>query len=206
MSAPAYTDLGEPQHLAPLFTSELTIENWETQRIAVYKQWQQLLGMPSFNDDYDKTPELIDTFDQPNFRGTLWRQPTGPDTKQLVLIMEPKKRVLSPRPVAVVPFYHPDAMAGFDLEKQERITTNLTTQFGWHLVQQGYVVACTEAFPFNLVPRLRTTRASTGGAWPLRNSPEITRNGRAWANLSTTHAGESTLFSNRQMLTPIDSC
>ncbi|MGK0188802.1 MAG: hypothetical protein ACI9R3_004616 [Verrucomicrobiales bacterium] len=157
LSKPAYANLGEQQKLAPLITSELTIENWDNQRIKAHKQWQQLLGTPSFIDDYDKTPELIETFEQPKFRGTLLRQPTGPDTKQLVLIMEPKKRALSPRPGAVVPFYHPDAMAGFDLEKRKRITTNLTTQFGWHLVQQGYVVVCTEAFPFNMVPEPANT-------------------------------------------------
>ena len=65
--------------------------------------------------------------------------------------MEPERPVRVPRPGMVIPFYHPDQMAGVDLASREPIPDENGTQFGRHLVQQGYVVLCTEAFPFNTV-------------------------------------------------------
>ncbi len=154
LSKPGYDELGKDQKLAPLFAGKPDQKTWEEQGPALRRRWDELLGTPSFGpDDYDQTATVIETFEQPEFRGTILQQPTGPDgARQLVLLMEPKDGKISPRPGAVVPFYHPDKMAGFDLGKRTRITGNPTTQFGRHLVQQGYVVICTEAFPFNTVP------------------------------------------------------
>jgi predicted esterase len=152
LSKPAYEDLGQNQKLSPLFTHEPTINEWVRRRSKLRKRWEALLGTPSFAENYDRESEIIETFEAPDFRGTLLRQPTGPDTRQLTLVMEPKVVTSSPRPGAVVPFYHPDPMAGFDLENRERIVDKLPTQFGLHLVRQGYVVVCTEAFPYNTVP------------------------------------------------------
>jgi hypothetical protein len=153
LSKPSYDDLGKDQKLTSLFAGKPEKSAWEKQGPALRKRWDQLLGKPEFaSGDYEKTAKVIETFEQPEFRGTILQQPTGPGgAQQLVLVMEPKKIKISPRPGVVVPFYHPDAMAGFDLGKRKRITDKLTTQFGRHLVEQGYVVVCTEAFPYNTV-------------------------------------------------------
>ncbi len=152
LSKPAYQDFGKEQKLAPVFNGDLTLDTWEKESAAIRVRWEILLGTPSFGDDYDKTPEVIGHFDQPDFRGTLLEQPTGPDSRQLVFLMEPTAPATTPRPGAVVPFYHPDPMVGFDLATRERLTDKLPTQFGLHLVRQGYLVVCTEAFPYNTVP------------------------------------------------------
>ncbi|TWU11149.1 Alpha/beta hydrolase family protein [Novipirellula galeiformis] len=160
LSKPSYDDLGKDQELAPLFAGKPDKSVWEQQRPALRKSWDELLGKPEFAPGaYDKTAKVIETFEQPEFRGTILQQPTGPDgAQQLVLVMEPKNVTISPRPGAVVPFYHPDAMAGFDLAKRTRITEKVATQFGRHLVQQGYVVVCPEAFPYNTVPQPANSR------------------------------------------------
>lgn len=155
LSKPGYGDLGENQNLAPLFPDGASAGTWKTLRPNLRERWDELLGEPGFSAaDYPQAARVIETFERPEFRGTLMQQPTGPGgAQQRVLVMEPKTTKLSPRPGAVVPFYHPDAMAGFDLGKRRRITEKLTTQFGRHLVQQGYVVVCTEAFPYNTVAK-----------------------------------------------------
>ena len=90
-SQPAYADLGAGQHLTPLFPDDPTptLQPWENQRTEWLRRWNDLLGQPSFGD-YDKTPSVLETYDHPEFKGTLLRQPTGPDTRQLILLMEPK--------------------------------------------------------------------------------------------------------------------
>ncbi|MFT7513079.1 MAG: putative esterase [Candidatus Omnitrophota bacterium] len=150
LAKPAYESLGKGQQLVAFEVGALP--DWEKERIVLRERWLRLLGTPSFNEDDKKAPEIVERFDQPDFRGTLLRQSTGPDTRQLVLLMEPKSAAAGLRPGAWVPFYHPDDMAGFDLKRRTRITRNVTTQFGRHLVQQGYVVVCTEAFPYNIAP------------------------------------------------------
>lgn len=153
LSQPTMPDLGSPQLLEPLLpaSSAPSLEAWEARRPDLRQRWDALLGHPSFGD-FDHTPEVVDRFEAPDFHGTLYRQPTGPQTRQLVLLMEPKAVRLSPRPGAVIPYYHPDLMAGHDLAAHEPLPERPNVHFGRHLVQQGYVVVCTEAFPYNTVP------------------------------------------------------
>ncbi|NLC43642.1 MAG: acetylxylan esterase, partial [Clostridiales bacterium] len=139
--------------LAPIFdeSKPYTIEAWEESRDLLIAQWKEVIGRPSFTD-YEKKTTLLETFEHPDFHGTLYRQSTGPNAEQLVFLMEPTCASSSPRPGAIVPFYHPDTMAGYDLKKRQQIEDEKNIQFGLHLVRQGYVVVCTEAFPFNTVP------------------------------------------------------
>lgn len=154
LSEPEGEDFGDDQSLTPIFADGVTpsLEGWQSERHRLRERWIELLGRPSFGA-FNKTPERIESFETSHFRGTLFRQPVGPDTRQLVLLMEPTNSAGIPRPGAVVPFYHPEQMAGFDWTQRQRLTEGPLVQFGCHLVQQGYVVACTEAFPYNLVPR-----------------------------------------------------
>lgn len=152
-SIPENGFFGEDQALMPLFEKdeEQTLEIWEQKRKILIEQWQKVIGEPSYTD-YEKTTKVIEKFEHPEFYGTVCKQSVGPMNKQLVLIMEPKNPVKTPRPGAIVPFYWPDAMAGFDLAQKTPIEDGKNVQFGLHLVRQGYVAVCTEAFPFNTVP------------------------------------------------------
>jgi len=138
-----------------------------------------VLGHPSFGH-YNKGAEVVREFELPEFRGTLLRQPTGPDTKQLVLLMEPTRPARSPRPGAVVPFYHPDTMAGCNVETGEWLAERSTVQFGRHLVQQGYVVVCTEAFPYNTVPE---PAENAGFAWWQAGAEQVLRDNPQWTGM-----------------------
>ena len=181
LSRPVYGDLGEDQNLEALFPegTEPTLEEWGPQRKALRERWDAVLGEPSFGD-LDRTPEVVDHFEQPEYAGTVFRQPTGPDTRQLVLLMQPRRISLSPRPGAVVPFYHPDLMAGYDLEKGERLTERPNVQFGRHLVHQGYVVVCTEAFPYNTVPE---PEENVGFAWWQAAADKLLQDNPNWTGM-----------------------
>ena len=182
LSRPELDDLGEKQDLEPLFPGggQPTLSEWEVRRQALCQQWDAVLGEPSFGD-FDKVPEVIDAFEAPDFHGTLYRQPTGPDTRQLVLLMEPTRIKLSPRPGAVVPYYHPDLMAGFDLAARAPLTERDNVQFGRHLVQQGYVVACMEAFPYNTVPE---PEEGEGFAWWRAAADRLLADNPGWTGMA----------------------
>jgi hypothetical protein len=151
LSRPAYTDLGEDQHLLPVFGhGEPTLAGWQRQRRTLLQRWQAVLGshsMPAF----DRTEERVEAFELPEAQATLFRLPTGPATRQLALLLRPKTAAHHPCPGAIVPFYNPDLMAGYDLATRQP-KERPVVHFGRHLVQQGYVVLCTQAFPYNTVP------------------------------------------------------
>jgi len=181
LSRPPGTDLGEDQQLAPLFPDGTapTLAEWEALRHSLRQQWDAVLGEPSYAD-FDRSPETIRSFEQPEYRATVLRQPTSPETQQLILLMEPTQVPFSPRPGAVVPFYDPDRMAGYDLEEDCRITESLETQFGRHLIQQGYVVVCTEAFPYNTVPE---PQSDEGFAWWRAAAAKVLEDNPNWTGM-----------------------
>ena len=127
-----------------------TMEDWRDVRADLLRRWKAVLGTPAFGS-FDRKQEPVRVFDQPTYTGTIFNQSTGPGTFQPLLLMEPKLVTLSPRPGVVVPFYDPDRMAGLDLKTYQPIIGDPCIRFGYHLVQQGYVVVCTQAFPYNMV-------------------------------------------------------
>ncbi len=231
LSQPAIKDLGEPQHLEPIFADgqEPTVDAWEGRlRPRLLERWAAVIGEPSFGD-FDRAAEVIERFEAPFFNGTLIRQPTGPGLCQTLLLMEPKdtpegrdgeaaippskggnprggspdgsrstlpcrppcsppwkggrgshRAPGAPRPGAIVPFYHPDLMAGFDLETREPKTERPNVHFGRHLVQQGYVVVCTEAFPYNTVPE---PEDSAGFAWWQAGADKLLADNPNWTGI-----------------------
>ncbi|NPV08720.1 MAG: acetylxylan esterase [Anaerolineae bacterium] len=183
LSAPPYTDLGPDQGLEPLFGPEETpsLALWERRRRDLRARWEAVLGSHSY-PPFDTTPETIDRFDLPRCRATLYRQPNSPETRQQVLIMEPESAGPSPLPGAVVPFYDPDRMAGYDLKTRQPLPDRRTTQFGRHLVEHGFIVACVEAFPYNTVPDPRSDASfawwHAGAAKVLGENPNWTGMGK----------------------------
>ena len=152
-SQPQYGDLGVDEVITPIFPLGVmpTMENWLGVRVDLLRRWKAVLGTPSFGS-FDRKQEPVGGVEQPTYTGTIFKQSTGPDTFQTLLLMEPKLVTFSPCPGVVVPFYGPDRMVGLDLETYQPIIDDPCIRFGYHLVQQGYVVVCTQAFPYNMVP------------------------------------------------------
>lgn len=142
---------------------------WEAKRESLVARWEKALGSPSKADpnmlsSYQAQP--VEIFFTPEFRGHLFRQRTGSDPWQRLLIMVPlhlKGRTAG----VVVPFYDPDRVCGYDLKTKTKLARDRNaTFFGLHLVQQGYVVAAVEAYPFNvLTPAEQAASKGDMGVW-----------------------------------------
>ncbi len=156
-------DLGVPQNLAPVYPGGLTadIHDWDCARASTREAWGAIMGRPEYTW-YDRHDILLASFEAPAFTGKVYRQQTGPDASQLAVVLEPRDARYACRPGAVVPFYHPDAMMGYDLNRKAPIAELPHMQFGRCLAEQGYVVVCCEAFPFNTVPE---PQPNQGFAW-----------------------------------------
>lgn len=180
LSRPSVDDIGDPLPLEPIFSGcGPTLEGWEAIRPRILSRWRQVIGAPSFGD-YEQTAEVLERFEAPCFRGTLYSQPTGPEHQQQVLLMEPLEPADGPRPAAVVPYYHPDLMAGYDLAARAPMDERPNVQFGRHLVQQGYVVACMEAFPYNTVPE---PEPNEGHAWWQAAAERLLEDNPHWSGI-----------------------
>ena len=121
------------------------------------QEWLKLLQPPG---DYTFKHEvkLIREFVTDEFNGALYLQRTGPNSEQKILLMLPPgysaDNESAPKlPGVTVPFYHPDAICGYNLNTLEKIRDGKDTiRFGLDLVKRGYAVAAPEAYPFNLIP------------------------------------------------------
>ena len=182
VSVPVYDDLGEPEPIEPIFPEgvEPGLDGWQAVRADLKQRWDAALGSPAFGD-FDRTAEVTDRFEQSLYRATVFKQPTDPESRQTLLLMEPRTPAASPRPGMVIPFYHPDAMAGIDIATRQPLTDAPLIQFGRHLVQQGYVVVCTEAFPYNTVPEPEENK---GFAWWQTAAEKLLKNNPNWTGIA----------------------
>ncbi|MEN9536931.1 MAG: hypothetical protein RLZZ178_928 [Verrucomicrobiota bacterium] len=130
-------------------------------------RWAEALGSPaSAGFAGAPTSELVESFETPDFKAQLFRQRTGPETWQRILLLKPL-RLEGRTAGVVVPFYDPDRMCGYDLRTKQRLGPERNTAFfGLHLVRLGYVVAAVEAYPFNLLtPDERAASKGGMGVW-----------------------------------------
>lgn len=133
------------------------------------QKWRLALGSPRSTLGQTGPAERVESFETPDFRGQLFRQRTGPETWQRILILKPL-RLEGRTAGVVVPFYDPDRMCGYDLRTKQRLGSERNTAFfGLHLVRQGYVVAAVEAYPFNLLTP-DEQKASKGGMGVWRDA------------------------------------
>jgi hypothetical protein len=133
------------------------------------QKWRQALGSSRSPLGQTGPAERVESFETPDFRAQLFRQRTGPETWQRVLLMKPL-RLEGRTAGVVVPFYDPDRMCGYDLRTKQRLGPERNTAFfGLHLVRQGYVVAAVEAYPFNLLTP-DEQKASKGGMGVWRDA------------------------------------
>lgn len=160
-SHPPYRDLGPDHGLRPLLPAGATASTWrDSLRPGIETAWKTLLGRPSYSEnDYSPAPRLVREKEEDGFTAQLWLQNVGPHRVQRILILKPKDATPGTRlPCALVPFYDVERPAGYvvdaargtALEPDPAITPE--RPLGLHLVRQGLLVACVEAFPFNLVP------------------------------------------------------
>ncbi len=114
------------------------------------ERWRLALG-ESGEAPFTPDTERVREADFPEFHGTFYRQRTGGETWQQVLLMTPHG-IRDKRPAVVTPFYSPDGMCGYDLATGAPLPREKeTTFFALHLVRLGYVVAACDAYPFHLV-------------------------------------------------------
>ncbi|MBT3287844.1 MAG: prolyl oligopeptidase family serine peptidase [Victivallales bacterium] len=152
LSAPPYADLGPDEGLRPIAPAgggQLTASEWEVLREQLRSQWDRVLGHADLAP-FDRTPQVLRRFSLPECDATEVQLPTTATSSQKILVMAPKGKAGGPLPGAVIPFYNPDLMAGYDLETGEPKDAP-AVHFGRHLVQLGFLVVCGQAFPFNTV-------------------------------------------------------
>ena len=160
------------------------LNEWKGKREGLIARWEQALGVPTQSSHLEvHQSEVLEVFMTPEFKGTVFRQRTGPESWQRILLMEPLK--LKGRTAGVVvPFYDPDRMCGYDLKTKAKLGPERNTAFfGLHLVQQGYVVAAVEAYPFNLLTPVEQV-ASKGGMGVWRDAAaKLARQESRWTGM-----------------------
>jgi hypothetical protein len=161
--------LAAAETLKPLLAPGEGLGDWKAKREGLLARWEQALGSAGKADPQGVGPaqaEIVETFFTPEFKGILMRQRTGPETWQRILLMVPP-HLKGKTAGVVVPFYDPDRMCGYDLKTKAKLAPDRNTAFfGLHLVQQGYVVAAVEAYPFNLLTPAEQAASKGGlGVW-----------------------------------------
>jgi hypothetical protein len=151
LSRPQSADPGASDGLNPVFPPGVapSLAAWPEVRADILRRWQLMLGEPEA-EEIPCGAQHVRTFSLPECRADEFRLPTSGTSQQRVILLRPPRPLYERSPVALVPFYHPDLMIGYDLATlapQEAPSLHL----GRHLVQQGYVVLCGQAFPFNTV-------------------------------------------------------
>ena len=147
------------------------------------EKWRLALGSPGSPFGQAGPAELVESFETPDFLAQLFRQRTGLETWQRVLLLKPL-RLEGRTAGVVVPFYDPDRMCGYDLRTKQRLGPERNTAFfGLHLVRQGYVVAAVEAYPFNLLTP-DEQKASKGGMGVWRDAADkLARQEPGWTGM-----------------------
>ena len=107
--------------------------------------WRSLIGSPK-NYGFTHSLALQKKYDFGDFTAELYLQANGPGTFQRVVMAFPKNAT-GKLPAVAVPFYFPEAMLGFELDRPEEILPSYTgiTMMA-HLVRRGYVTASADAY------------------------------------------------------------
>jgi predicted esterase len=152
LSQPGTSDFGAPEDLGPLFPPgvEFRRETWWRLRADALRRWQGILGKPE-PEEIPAGSERTRCAELPYCLAEEYLLPTSPGSRQRVILLRPREGSGARLPAAIVPFYNPEAMVGYDLDTH-LLQDAPTIHFGRHLVQQGYLVLCAQAFPYNTVP------------------------------------------------------
>ena len=151
LATPPYADFGPDEGLRPIATAGETLRRdaWQRLRSQLRSQWERVLGHGDL-EPFDRTPEVVRRFRLPECDAVELLLPTTATSRQTVLLLVPDGAPGRSLPGAVIPFYNPDMMAGYDLATGTPKDAP-AVHFGRHLVQMGFLVVCGQAFPFNTV-------------------------------------------------------
>ena len=161
------SQLAAAEPLKPLLAPGEGLGDWKAKREGLLARWEQALGSAGKPDAIGPPQaEIVEMFFTSEFKGILMRQRTGVETWQRILLMVPL-HLKGKTAGVVVPFYDPDRMCGYDLKTKAKLGPERNTAFfALHLVQQGYVVAAVEAYPFNLLTPAEQAASKGGmGVW-----------------------------------------
>ncbi len=123
---------------------------------SVYDLWRKLLAVP---EKYSYTPrtELVKSYEYDYFNAELYIQNNGPGTTQRVLITLPQK-IDGRLPAVVVPFYHPEAMVGFELDTEEVIELYSEIAMSRYLTERGFITITADAYYLTYCPEDHSSR------------------------------------------------
>ncbi len=160
-------------------------------------KWRRLLGEPALPQSTWAGPaEKVGELELPDFTVTTYLQPSGPGgLRQRVAILHPRHPAGSPAPCAVLPFYQAERLVGLELgafEGEARLLADPKPQdevlrFGEHLARLGLVVACVEAFPYNLVG---TPEGDPFSRWP-QGAAKLLAENPGWSGIGKLVADTS---------------
>lgn len=110
----------------------------------IKQKWIEALGSPSY--EIPKEPiQLVKKYEYEDFDLEVYVQRNDPKSFQRVMIAFPKN-LTSPRPAVVIPFYHPEAMLGFDPVTGEPLENFSDITMMKDLVKKGYITATADAY------------------------------------------------------------
>lgn len=192
MMVTAEAELAREPHLL----TAATACTWGPTRAYIQQHFLDFLGRPDHDPSADGHANLVRQWKQSWCEARLYSQVTGPGTRQLVLLLAPHEASSDAiaRPCAVVPFYHPDESSGIDLGQHwpaapprnrpdAPLSEDHTIAYGRHLVDRGYVVACTEAFHVNVLPPHARGEKERGFSQWVRASQVLLRNNPGWSGM-----------------------
>ncbi|MBR5507250.1 MAG: acetylxylan esterase [Clostridia bacterium] len=110
----------------------------------IKQKWIEALGSPSY--EIPKEPvQLVKKYEYEDFDLEVYVQRNDPKSFQRVMIAFPKN-LTTPRPAVVIPFYHPEAMLGFDPVTDEPLENFSDITMMKDLVKKGYITATADAY------------------------------------------------------------
>lgn len=121
-----------------------TVQQWLARKDSIKRKWQRLLGAPASTPPQPET-RLLHTFEEDIYTGEVHHLRVEEDAYEKILIMRPRQPAQSPTPVVIVPYYDIDTPAGRNLGGRVYRPMGVRS-FGYHMVQQGYMVVAIRWF------------------------------------------------------------
>lgn len=115
------------------------------------QQWLSMLTAEPGYYEFDRTVTLLRTFEGDGFYGEIYRQQNGKGTFQRVIMLFPKA-FTGKLPGAVIPFYYPEAMMGYDPVTNEKLSYFAGIEMMIHLVKRGFAVISGESYHLTYLP------------------------------------------------------
>jgi formylglycine-generating enzyme required for sulfatase activity/pimeloyl-ACP methyl ester carboxylesterase len=120
------------------------LEQWKTQRGALYEKWQKVLGAPTVAPP-PPAAKLVEVVREQNYTGRLMYFQVEPDFWEKIFILAPASAAARPLPVVIVPYYDVDVPAGKNLGGKTFLPPG-TRSFAYLAAQQGWIAVAVRWF------------------------------------------------------------